>query len=340
METRILKINLSGPLRAQGLTKAALSTRIGISPQKLTKILNDEWPYITRDAIERTADYLRLPASEIFQLVHIDFWKQIHESKQCTFVRGSQNKKGNVQEITIPRSDDDATNEITGFLGDFMSEFTFADPRLDVDELVNRAKSENCIVIGSPKSNAATEILLSHFFRAEPFNSSDENRLKIPFGFCWEEDDNDIVKKSSLTCSSMARKRTKNRGPGIAVRGGTHVPADYMNPKAFGEWSPKVGKDCGLVFVANKPFGTKQDVKLIVLAGFSGIGTLGAARALIEDFRYLEPYQDEDCVYGLVQCWYNKTANNNIRSFKDFRWRFRKGGAWPIKGKQGRNGKK
>jgi hypothetical protein len=113
-----------------------------------------------------------------------------------------------------------------------------------------------------------------------------------------------------------------------------------MSPQAFLEWSTKKGKDCGLVFVANSPFGTKEKVKLIVLAGSSGIGTLGAAKALIEDFRYLEPFQSDDCVYGVVQCWYTKTANSATRTFKDFRWRFRKGGRWPIRVKENKNPKR
>ena len=52
------------------------------------------------------------------------------------------------------------------------------------------------------------------------------------------------------------------------------------------------GLDCGLVLVVNKPFDTDRDVKLIVLAGFSGIGTEGCARALVQDYRDLEPQND------------------------------------------------
>ncbi len=219
-----------------------------------------------------------------------------------------------------------------------MSEFKYADHRRDEAELLNRVRSENCIVIGSPKSNAASEIILSRFFNAEPFNPSDDNRRKIPFGFCWP-DVTEIVELSSLTCSTLARNKTKGQA-GIAVKGGIQVRADHKVPEAFRAWETDEGMDCGLVFVANRPFGTDRNVKLIVLSGFSGLGTIGAAKALIEDFRYLEPKPRERCVYGVVQCWYSKFANSNRRTLKTFRWRVGTGGRLPIKVKEDMKGER
>jgi hypothetical protein len=115
------------------------------------------------------------------------------------------------------------------------------------------------------------------------------------------------------------------------LKGRIHVAADHKPADLFFNLPIKNGKDCGLVFVANKPFGTNHNVKLIVLAGFSGIGTLAAARALIEDFRYLEPFGDESCVYGVVEGRFSKAAKTNIQKFRDFSWKYRKGGRWPIK---------
>lgn len=332
MKTRILKVHLGQALLAETKkprSKSELAARIGVSPQTLAAMMKDDWQYITRDAIERTADYLQLEVTEVFEFVPVEFWNQILATAQCTFLRGAQDEKGNEQDVKMQRADAGATNEVTNFLREHVSEFTYADHSRDMEELLHRARSENCIVIGSPKSNAATEILLSRFFGAEPFNPSDANRRRIPFGFCWP-DTTKIVEQSSLTCSAFARKRTKNQ-PGIAVKKGIHVPADHMELEPFIKWETSRGRDCGLVFVANRPFGTDRDVKLIVLAGFSGVGTVGAAKALIEDFRYLEPEPDEKYVYGVVQCWYGKAANSNNRWFKNFRWRVRIGGGGPLK---------
>jgi DNA-binding Xre family transcriptional regulator len=312
--------------------KSDLARKIGVSPQKMNAMINDDWEYITRDAIERAADFLNLRVADIFEFVPVNFWRPIEQAKRCTFLRGSQKDKRDAREFHIPRYDDEATSVIKSFLRDSLPDVyepVVADHLEDDVELLRRAQRENCIVIGSPKSNAASEILLSRFFGAEPFDSSPENRRKIPFGFCWPED-GPIASRSSLTCSALARKEIEDR-PGIALKG-VHVAADYKSTANFRKWQTPKGRDCGLVFVANKPFGTNKDVKLIVLAGFSGIGTLAAARSLIQDFRYLEQIGNESYVYGVVEARYSKSAESNVRKFRDFSWRYRKGGHGPIKG--------
>jgi DNA-binding Xre family transcriptional regulator len=336
MKTRVLKIHLAEALKAQleKYPKTDLAKKIGVSTGKMTAMMNDEWEYITRDAIERAADFLNLTVVDIFHFEPVDFWKQIEQAQRCIFLRGSQEGKSDEREFHIPRYDDEATFDINTFLRSALPdirELIVADhPEVDA-ELIERAKRENCIVIGSPKSNAASEILLSRFFGAEPFDASPENRQEIPFGFCWP-DDGPVASQSSLTCSEPAREETKFQ-PGIALKG-VHVPADYKEEAEFISWDTEEGRDCGLVFVANKPFGTKKNVKLIVLAGFSGIGTLAAARALIEDFRYLEPIGTDPCVYGVIEAKYTKSAGSYVRTFKEFRWRYRKGGHAPISGRK------
>jgi len=327
---------LAARLKSDQISKAELAKKLGVAPQTLTAMINDDWEYITRDAIERVADYLELKASELFKFETADFWKPIREARSCTLLRGSDRGRIRSLDLQIPRYDKEATHVVENFLHDIFPDYNggiLADHQEDEAELLDRASRENCIVIGSPKSNAACEILISKFFHAEPFNGSQANRRKIPFGFCWP-DTNALVEKSSLTCSSLAQAETKGK-PGIALKG-VHVAADYKPGEKFTEWSTaggkeKYGRDCGLVFVANKAFGAKP-VKLIVLAGFSGIGTLAAAKALVRDFRDLEPRDDERCVYGIVEGRYTKAADSHLRKYRDFYWRYRHGGRWPIEG--------
>lgn len=328
MQSRLLRIKFSEPLQKQlesGRSRLQLAKSIGISPQKLTAMLNDDWAYVTKDAIERTADYLGLAVEEIFELQPVEFWKQIKDHN-FYFLRGSG--KQTIFEVNVARADDDASNEIKNFLGGFITEFRYKDYAGDEEELINLVKTQNCILIGSPKSNSATEIILSRFFGAVPFDSSQPNRLKIPFGFCWPDDDPN-VEHSSLTCSAFARRKTKHQ-VGIADKAGVHVEADFMPIEEYRAKSIKKGRDCGIVFIANRPFKTAENVKLIVLAGFSGIGTLGAAKALIRDFRQLEPTGKDRCVYGIVECKYSKPAHSEERTLRDFEWRYRKGGEFEI----------
>lgn len=97
---RALQIKLAGFLKKEvdrcG-SKRALAREIGISPGKLEKIINDEWDYITRDAIERVADHYSLEVSQIFDLSEIEFWRPIEDRKTCTFVRGSHSEVAGVQ---------------------------------------------------------------------------------------------------------------------------------------------------------------------------------------------------------------------------------------------------
>ena len=341
MITRILRVNmaltLKAKLREEQLSKGDLAKKLGVAPQTITAMINDDWEYITRDSIERVADYLELPASSLFEFIVTDFWKPIREKRSCTFLRGSEKAQPQSRDLQIPRYDSNATQTVENFLHEFFPGFQggiLAPHSEDENELINRTSRENCIVIGSPKSNAACEILISRFFGAEPFNASEPNRRKIPFGFCWPES-TPLVQQSSLTCSRGAREETKNK-PGIALKG-IHIPADYKPGHTFTQWSTsdkdKFGRDCGLVFVANGPF-ESVGTKLIVLAGLSGIGTVAAAKALIKDFRDLEPLENELCVYGVVEGRYTKAANSEVRKYRSFEWRYRSGGRCPIQPKQ------
>lgn len=333
LSTGILKINLAQPLRYQlrRQSKLKLARKIGVSSQTLNAMINDDWQYITRDAIERVAAYLQLNAREIFEFIPVEFWEPIVRSNTFTFLRGAHASTDPHVDLQIALSDDVATNVIASFLRESLPDFysaVFAIYRQDEEALLTRVRHENCVVIGSPKSNAAAEILLSRFFNAEPFNPSESNRRKIPFAFCWPDHD-PIVETSSLACSTQGRRQARGR-TGIALKDGRHIVADYVPLNTYEELAITNGKDCGLIFVANDPFGTSHHVKLIVLAGLSGMGTLAAANALLHDFRYLEPIGDEQCVYGIVEGRYEKRAHSMERKFRSFSWQYRKGGPWPI----------
>jgi len=294
-------------------------------------MLNDEWDYITKDAIERTADYFKLRVTDVFAFVPVDFWRPI-EADSCVFVRGSGLGTAKRRGLVIPWYDDEANRLIKRFIRKGLGDDrvpSIADHSDDEDELRSRLANENCIVIGGPRTNRATELLLSRHFGAEPFRPLEANRRKIPFGFCWSEND-PVAKSSSLTCSKSAREESKNQ-PGIAVKGG-HVRADFLpQEEEYRRWSTEDGRDCGLVFVSNNQREGVGTVKLIILAGFTGVGTLGAAKALIEDFRYLEPLPGDDCVFGIVEVIFSKKANTTDRQLKDVRWKFRQGGHSPLK---------
>jgi hypothetical protein len=333
MKTRILKTKLREPinryLNENRVPKSALAAFIGVSPQKLNAMIEDNWEYITRDALERTADFLNLDLEELFEFTDVKFWNPLEALKKTILLRGVQSEVG--RQVQVPRFDDEAIHVVKRFMRrNLQCGEPIIEHALEPAEVIKRVQTENCFVIGSPRTNTATEIIMSEFFGANSGNSLDENRLKIPFGFCWAAD-TEVARKSVLACSEITRKRIHNQ-LGITVANGPHVPAHYLPQDDFQEWRTDKGQDAGLVFVANKPFGTKKNTKLIVLAGFAGIGTIAAAKALVEDFRYLEPSPDESYVFGIVQALYRKTAHphQDDRQLKSYRWRFRSGGHAPM----------
>lgn len=334
MKKMVLRTKLAKPLNQQLQkegSKSALAAKIGVSTQKLTAMMSDDWKYITRDSLERAADYLKLGVADIFELLEVDFWKPIVDAKDWHLFEGPQSPLTHRKEFQKTRYNDETSQTVKKFMREALRQVNepVEEHDQDEEEVMKKARTHNCIVVGSQKTNKVTEILVSRFFDAEPNEPSPENRRKIPFGFCWA-DDSAIVRKSTLTCSDAAREEMKQR-PGIVTSEGIHVLANYQPDDKFREWETEEGLDCGLVFVANKPFGTDNDIKLIVLAGFTGVGTLAAARALVRDYRYLEPIGEETYVYGVVQAKYRKSAHDQEKQLKRFSWRYRSGGPSPIK---------
>lgn len=317
-------------------SKQAAAREIGISPGKLDKIINDDWDYITRDAIERVADRCGLEVCQVFEFVPSDFWRQIESGKRCTFLRGSRPAGTGSPTAGVPPHDLEATSIIERLFSSFAQEVQATFPEfLERDEdILAQARNQSCIVIGSPKSNRATEVLLSRFFGAKPFDQRPANRRKVPFGFSWLDDS--WTAENSTLAYPRQPSAGKHREAGIflkALRGDKCVPADYHSADDFRTLSTPAGRDCGLVFVANKPFQTREDIKLIVLAGFSGIGTIAAAQAVVQDFRDLEPMPKDEhaCVYGLVDAVFRKRSGcADGREYRSFTWRYRKGGRAPI----------
>ena len=67
--------------------------------------------------------------------------------------------------------------------------------------------------------------------------------------------------------------------------------------------------------------------KTIILGGFSGSGTEGAAKALVRDFRHLEPVDGARHVLGIVEAIYDKTIpNQDNRVLVGVRWKLLSGG--------------
>jgi hypothetical protein len=315
---------LQRKLETTGKAKKRLAEEIGISPQKLQAILDDNWGYITRDSIERVADYLGIEhGQEAFEFVPSTFWQSVERSGQCAFVLKTRPRN---EVFRIPGCDNDAIKTIRTFLEyRHKLDCPFRDDWQTAEQLLNISRSSNCIVIGSPKSNPATEILLSEFFAARPFSDQIEERRKFPFWFQWPEKFHHGVQSSLLPPNLNAEEREKG---GIVLKKGRFLVEYHAD---FNNWETDTGCDYGVVFVADHPANEKTQFKLIVVAGMSGMGTVAAAQALVRDFRDLEPVRRQRCAFGVVRARYVKHKHaSDGRTFQTFRWVYREGGRDPI----------
>jgi hypothetical protein len=87
------------------------------------------------------------------------------------------------------------------------------------------------------------------------------------------------------------------------------LEADSWPPDEFQRLRIAKGRDCAVVVVWNYP-ATDQSGrprKLIVLSGSGGVGTEAAARAVVDQYRDLEP-RDQEPVWGVVEVLYRKSA--------------------------------
>lgn len=330
--TRILRTRLGeiakGEVDQKGISAVAYS--IGIAENTLRKLLRDEWDYINRDSVERICDHFGLALDQLFQLEQDNFWYPFELLKTCTFVRGSVSHNGTkLKAIHIPSYDNDATAKIQQFLRrstpNLRAEMIDFHAAADAHAIVEQAASQNCIVIGSPRSNPATEVVVSRFFNAKPFDSAPGNKRKFPFHFLWPK--TWFIERVSAMAAEASSEDPK-KCCGIALQNGKiAAKADYMAAEEFRQSDISAGSDCGLILVANNPFGGINNPKLIVIAGFSGIGTVAAAQALINDFRDLEPRSDERFMLGVIEATYRKSKrHSDDRELTGYRWVYRKGG--------------
>jgi hypothetical protein len=325
---RSLKSNLAAIAEEQvkelGIKQLAFS--IGIAEGTLRKQLSDNWIYVHRKEVEKICDHFGIGVDQLYKLVPDEFWAPFESLKTCTFLRGSTDPP------QMRGHDIDAESEIQNVLQKLVQGVRCQKKEFDLEraaEIPRLAENDNCIVIGSPKSNPASEILLCQFFKARPFDCDPENARRVPFSFVWPSGAAPDG-PSTLSAASVAMPADK---PGLCWRdGGSLVgrmdfwPFDQFKARTIGK-----GRDCGVIFVTNKQISDGRKVKLIVLCGMSGIGTVGAARALTKNFKDLEPTPGLDYVLGVVQSWYNKPANQvHARKLKSIKWIVRVGGRAPI----------
>jgi hypothetical protein len=307
------------------IPKEDILEALDITSQTLSHYLLDRWSTVDRCMLERFADLAGCQVSDLFETRLSPFWDTFPKpSSSCYCVRLAnppEEEKENERVV----SDDKALVIMRNLIIDCASHTKVFEKYGAMGQAFDDLLNDNLIVVGGPRSNPATDRALEKVFAGQ----------EPPFQFVWHTG-------MGAPAGSFATSAASADGPvGIKL---TEEPliveAKYIHNHAeFEQSSTRDGRDCAVVVVANRT--SESDMKprkLIILAGFSGVGTEGAARILADDFREMEPRNGEPYAWGIVEVIYRKTSNKPQKILCHYDWRYRSGGRNPIAFKKKRIG--
>lgn len=319
LTNRTLRTRMSSILEREGLAgkvRFAADT-IGVAENTLRALIRDDWDQLSRETIERICDRFAIQIDDLFELAPVNFWQPFLDADEIPIL---------TEGTTAFRTFDEGLRVVDSLQRllpavRFVTAPIAADPRQVLEDVGRRS----CIVTGSPRSNRATEVILSDHFDAEPFNPDPTNRAKIPFRFVFP--DGEQVTKNYSTAEPFRGSRSRS-GLGIWDSRRRHfiVEVDWWSREEYLQRVIESGHDGAIVMVIRHGSGSTE-TRTIVVAGFSAVGTVGAMKALLRDFRDLEPVPGARHVLGVVDVTFQKLRpDQDERLILGYRWKHLEGG--------------
>jgi len=242
------------------LSKADLVKELEIDPRTLDKLLSDDegenWR-LDRETLYRYLLFAHAHGVEAFRIAPHPIWKTFENAQNIQIFRGSNRADGPVEV----------------YLNSYFERLhasTFS--HTVSDGLEDAMKQCNCVIIGSPKANEASEMALSLLWGAQPFGGSPEDRGRVPIQFLGMEPE--YPKPSTLLAESSRRGISVRIPPSPQPK---FVRVDWLSSEKFGP-STKDGQEAAILVVCHRPLGTEKDVTTVVIAGYTGTSTLEATR--------------------------------------------------------------
>jgi hypothetical protein len=286
------------------LTMSDLCRELRLDARTIEKLIADTddeptWR-LSRGSLHRYFLFAHRHGIEPFKIEPHAIWKNFENS-----------------EVTIFRGPTPADVPVESHLVEYLKNLhcqvrtSIASNGLD-DGIEGAMQNKNCVFIGSPKANPATEVAIASLWGALPFNAKAENRARIPIRFVGMQTDPGAT-------SSLLEESTRH---GIAVSIPTvnkraFLKTDWMPPEKFGPFKG-TGEDSAVLVVCERPLGAQKDVSTIVIAGYTGLATLTAAQEAtyerIPDFQP-EATPGQPCIAALRFTFrkrrqYNKSTDN------------------------------
>jgi len=323
---REVYLALAARLAALDMTQAELSNRLGVSKATVAAYLENRWTVLDRTVLERLADVFQCEAASLLTTCESSFFAayQIDPGNRptCLYLRRPD---AETKETGRPLAyrDNRAIERVAKLLEDSVDGIHGIEDSAATLEGFNERVRDNCVVLGSPMVNRASEMAICRVFGVEPFKAG-QNR-ELPFSFKVVAPP-DTLKPSAVIEPSPAGKR------GIWLRAEKELlEVDTWPREEFRGMRLTRARDCAVIVVLNHQTPDKSSVrKLIVLSGFGGVGTEAAATALVDHYRDLEPSGTNNPVWGAIEVFYRKSANSMTREILSYNWRYRLSGRCPV----------
>ena len=263
-----LEVRFARLVERLGLDDRAVAAELGINLPHVRRLRTDTWTEISRADLQAILCWCRRHDCDVFSVEPSPIWRTLPEH-EVVLLRGSDKDKN-----PLPADAQTEAQLLEVLTAEQCKVTSLPIDSANMGQVVEFMKTKNCIFIGSPKHNLATEAALTALW---PSSSEGE---KCPFQFLWN---------SSPRKSLFGRAIRGSETPGISVRidgkkGFRYelVPVDWKSQPEYVRWTGR-GKDAGALVVCHKPLKTDADVTTIILAGFSGFATIDMAKDIVTD---------------------------------------------------------
>lgn len=273
-----VELRVRQALEALQLDAKAVAAEVGINPPHLERLRDGTWSTISRTDLQKLLCWAKTKDLEVLSVIENPLWRTFIKQEVQVF-RGKSDTGNPLA------SDSNVETELLNALEQEGCKFSTralseAEARNEIPELM---KTTNCIFIGSPKLNAASEVALAQMWAVNPFDGSKKNHSRSPLLFVWESG---YTGKSAF---GRPREDSEHLGVYVGQRGGDGsvprrhcAPVDWRPAKTYASWTGKA-KDAGAIVVCYRPLSTQAEVTSIVLAGHSGFATHDMALDLVKD---------------------------------------------------------
>ena len=314
-----MEFRLATVLQEVGTTPKALASELGINPAHVARLCEDNWSTIQRVDLQKLLSWARKHQQDLLKVEPNPLWRTLCGSEVLLF-RG-RNRDGNPL-----HSDSNVERELIVALEEEACRITPHSLENPTEaQIVESMQTKNCVFIGSPKFNAATEVALAALWGLRPRETAAANRKLSPVQFVWDA--------SYDGKSAFGTSRHDGEPMGINVGSKTSlgvvskrflVPVDWKSARQYAQWTGR-GRDAGIMVVCYRPLNTRAEVTTIVLAGHSGFATVDMATDFVRDELRFEAHELRPSVVTMkvLSASYKKRAGRG-----DSRSRFAKGRRW------------